>query len=336
MRRSLHRLIYVLRTMSWLCDPRRLWKSPAYPIDRPIFLLGTQGGGLTLLSRMLRRHPDVISAAGNHRYWSSADELQNVYGPILPAELTGLRYKAPFDAELPAPRSWTYAVRDLYPQYRKRAADATPRLAQTLTGVIRFAARRHASNRHQFRFLDKSQTFTVRVGLIHALLGEANPRFVLVPRDPYVSVLRAAEGKAADMKRLAEKMPLAERIQICAEHYGNSMRAVFEDCDELHLELHNIQFERLLRQPESSLRAVCEFVGLDFRDDMLPSAEHRLPLGSRFLDRWYPIRTSVNEPYEERLDAVVVDAVNHHCGDIIPRLGYEVRRSTPVLTQSAA
>jgi hypothetical protein len=149
-------------------------------------------------------------------------------------------------------------------------------------------------------------------------------------------VLRAAEGKAADMKRLAEKMPLAERIQICAEHYGNSMRAVFEDCDELNLELHNIHFERLLQRPELSLRAVCEFVGLEFRDDMLPSPEHRLPIGSRFVDRWYPIRTSVNEPYEERLDAPTVDAVNRHCGDIILRLGYEIRRSSPNLTKSAA
>ena len=110
MGKALDRLVYTVRMMSWLGDPRGYREPPAYRIDRPVFLIGTQGGGLTLLSRMLRRHRDVISVAGNCRYWTSADELQNVYGPVLPAELTGLRYKAPRDPRLPAPRSWTYAV----------------------------------------------------------------------------------------------------------------------------------------------------------------------------------------------------------------------------------
>ena len=319
----LHRLVYVTRMMSWLADPRGLTRVPEYPIDRPIFLLGTQGGGLTLLSRMLRRHPQVISVAGNCHYWTSADELQNVYGPVLPAELTGLRYKAPPHDQLPPPRSWTYAVGDLFQQYRRQANDATPRLARALQRVIRRAAQRHAIDPQQCRFLDKSQVFTVRVGLIHELLHESNPRFVLVPRDPYVSVLRAAEGKAADMRRLASKLSLAERIRLCAEHYGNSMRAAIEDCDQLDCGLYLMPVEQLLLRPEQSLRKVCAFVGLDFHESMLPAAEHRLPLGSRFLDRWYPLRTDINEPYQQRLDDQTIDIVNHFCGDLIERLGYE-------------
>ena len=64
-------------------------------VDRPIFLLGVQGGGLTLVSRMLRRHPQVVSVSGNYRYWSGADEIHTVLGPILPPELTRTRYKVP-------------------------------------------------------------------------------------------------------------------------------------------------------------------------------------------------------------------------------------------------
>ncbi len=321
--------------MSWLVDPRWPGRSPDYPIDRPIFLLGTQGGGLTLLSRMLRRHSDVISAAGNSRYWSSADELQNVYGMVLPPELTGLRYKAPHHPVLTAPRSWTYAVGDLYPQYRRRKEDATGDLAHRLKQVIRFSARRHAKDRNRFRFLDKSQVFTVRVGFIHELLRETNPRFVLVPREPYVSVLRAAEGKAADMKRIIDTTSLQERITICAEHYGNSMRAVYEDADEQNIEIHCLKFEELLIRPEESLRQVCEFVGLEYQQDLLPSAEHRLPWGSRFLDRWYPIRTDVNRSYEQRLDDHTIEAVNHFCGDLVERLGYQQRKPAAGVSEAA-
>lgn len=327
MRDRLHHLLYILRMMSWLADPRRLLPQSDSPIDRPIFLLGTQGGGLTLLSRMLRRHPDVISAAGNSRYWTSADEIQNVFGLILPARLSGVRFNAPPHAELPPPRSWTYAVGDLFPKYRGRAEDATPEIARALKDVIRYSARRFAADPQRCRFLDKSQTYTVRVGLIQKVLEQSNPRFVLVPREPYVSVLRAAEGKAADMRRLADKLPLSRRIEICAEHYGNSMRAVFEDCAAAGIDLHILPFERLLQSPEASLRAVCEFVELDFRQDMLPSSEHRLPWGSRFLDRWYPVRPEVNRAYEHKIDAFVVQTVNHWCGDVIDRLGYPLRNA---------
>jgi hypothetical protein len=328
MRKHTERLIYALRSHRWLADPRWLLNPPKYPIDRPIFLLGTQGGGLTLLSRMLRRHPDVISAAGNHRYWTSADELQNVYGPILPPELTGLRYKVQPHPELRGTRSWTYAVGDLLPHYRKQAGDATPQLARSLKNVIRLSAWRHAADPHNFRFLDKSQSFTVRVGFIHALLKDSSPRFVLVPRDPYISVYRAAAGKAADMRRLAATMPLPRRVELCAEHYGNSMRAALADCDQDGIDLLIVPFEQLLHEPEGVLRHVCRFVELDFSPDMLPAAGHWLPWGSRYRDRWYPLRTDVNEPYEKHVDDFVIDVVNQHCGDVIERLGYR-RRDEP-------
>ena len=312
--------------MSWLWDLRRFGAIPNYPIDRPIFLLGTQGGGLTLLSRMLRRHPDVICAAGNHHYWTSADELQNVYGLLLPFELTGLRYKSPRHAVFPKQRSWTYAARDLYPLYRKRACDATEQLGRVLRYAIRLSVLRHAQNPNSCRFIDKSQSYCVRVGLIAQLLKEHAPRFVLVPREPYVSVYRAAIGKASDTRKLLDRMSFEERLDVCAEHYGNSMRAAFQDCAELGLDLHIVPFERLLASPQGSLRDVCNFVGLDFRSTMLPAAEHRLPIGSRFVDRWYPLRTDVNRPYEAKLGPETVAAVHRHCDDLVERLGY-ARRS---------
>ena len=264
MRKHIQRLIYAFRSHSWLADPRWLLSPPKYPIDRPIFLLGTQGGGLTLLSRMLRRHPDVISAAGNHQYWTSADEMQNVYGLILPPELTGLRYKVHPHPELRGARSWTYAVGDLLPHYRKQAGDATPQLARALQNAIRLSAWRHAADPHSFRFVDKSQSFTVRVGLIHELLKDSSPRFVLVPRDPYISVYRAAAGKAADMRRLAATMPLPRRVELCAEHYGNSMRAAFADCDQDGIDLLIVPFEQLLNEPGSGARTRLPFCGTRF------------------------------------------------------------------------
>ena len=45
------------------------------PLDRPIFVLGMQGGGTTLVARCLLRHPSVVSMSGASDYWVATDEL---------------------------------------------------------------------------------------------------------------------------------------------------------------------------------------------------------------------------------------------------------------------
>lgn len=317
-------VVHRARMFSWVADPRRFRSWEDIPIDRPVFLLGVQGGGLTLLCRMLRRNPQVISAGGNDGYWTSADEMQQVYGPVLPFELTGLTWKAPDHPTLPPPRSWTYAARDLYPTYRRRAGDATPELAATLRHLIRFSAVRHAHDPTRFRFVDKSQVFTVRMGLVHALLADCDPRFVLVTRDPYAATMRAA-GTTGPRGALAG-FSFEERVDIFAEHWANSMRAVLDDERALGVTVHRTRFEDLLRDPESSLRAVSAHVEVDFEPTMLPAAGQRLPLGTRHANRWYPLRADVNRRYESVLEGpegrVVVDRVQHHAGDLVDELGY--------------
>ena len=63
----------------------------------------------------------------------------------------------------------------------------------------------------------------LRVGLLYQGLKEYDPQFVLMPRDPYVSVWRAATGKARDMKDILGKTSLTESFKFCAEHYSHCM-----------------------------------------------------------------------------------------------------------------
>jgi len=326
------RAFYTLRTYQWIISPNA-WRhllsgAKNRKIDRPIFLLGTQGGGLTLLVRMLRRGGGLVTCAGGDRYWTAADEMQNSLGPILPADFSGARWKRPPHPVFDGPRSWSYAVGDLHDLYRKRASDATEENVSGLRKMIRVSLARHAPKNPNARFIDKSQTFTMRVGLISKALEGCDPRFVMVPREPYISVYRAAMGKAGDMEALKDRLTYEERIEICAEHYAASMRAAFEDADALGLNMHLVPFETLLTDPEGELRRICAFLDLEFKPDMIPSPDHEIPFGSRFRDRWYPLRTDVNSSYDAKLDALTIEAVNRHCGDMIERLGY-ARRDLP-------
>jgi len=321
---NVDRILYLIRTYSWLCKAWALPFTPEYKIQAPIFLLGTQGGGLTLLSRILRRHPSAISVAGNNDYWTSADELANAFGLFLPFEFAGLRYKAPSHPVLTAPRSWTYASKELLPQYRKTASDANNELKRKLIRAIRFAIMLHGNDKENCRFVDKSQSTTLRVGFFYELLKEYDPRFVLVTRNPYAAIYRAANGKAGDIRRLSNKLCYEERVRICTEHYMNSVRAVFEDAKLQGIPIHIVQFEQILEKPERTVRRVCEFVDLDFSRDMLPNPDHCFPLGSRFKGRWWPLRVDVNSAYIEAIEDWVIEKVNSIGEDLIYKLGYEV------------
>jgi len=318
-------ILYIWKRNKWMLNPKSYIGSfvSDISINQPIFLLGVQGGGLTLISRMLRRHPQVVSVSGNYKYWSGADEMHTVLGPILPPELAGTRYKVPWPDHplFKPPRSWTYACDELLPYYRKTARDATPELKRALERVLRMSIARHALDQKNARFVDKSQVYTVRVSLIRELLKEHKPKFVLVVNNPWAACYRAALGKARDMERLKGKLSFKERLEICAQHWANSIRCALEDREE---DMLVVRFEDLLQEPEKTLRQICEHTELDFRLDMLPAPGQRIPFGSRFRDRWYPLDPKRALHYIEKATPDESAVISTRCGTLAKELGYKV------------
>jgi hypothetical protein len=311
---------------SWILDPR-FWISGnrCLSIDRPIFLLGLQGGGLTLLTRMLRRQGQIVTGAGGKSWWTGPDEIQNIYGPWIPADLGGLRWKAPPHPLFGVPRSWSFGADTLYSQYRRTEADLKPETRTALLRVIQYSLARYGGKVKGPRFLDKSQTNMLRVGFLYEALKESEPQFVLMPRDPYVSVWRAATGKARDMQDILEKTSLTERLKYCAQHYSHCMEDSLSDAERLGFQLHILTFEQLIKDPTQALQDLCTALGLSFDHDMVPSPHHHIPFASRFKDRWYPIRTDVNAGYFSHITPEAFRIVNSICSDLISRLGYQLR-----------
>ncbi|HDK25746.1 MAG TPA: sulfotransferase [Candidatus Atribacteria bacterium] len=329
---SLNKIYYYWKRNNWLIDPRTYFGNYAdIPIYKPIFLLGPHCGGLTLVSRMLRRHPSVVSCTGNYHYWAGADEMHTVLGPILPAELTGIRYKAPYPNHPifhpPKLRSWTYACDELLPFYRKTAKDATPALKIKFQRIIRMIIGKYAINKYHARFTDKSQVYTVRVSLINELLKEYNPKFILVVMNPYALCYKAAIGIAADMAHLKNKLPLEKRLEICSEHWANSMNCALEDKEkDKNIDMLIIRFEDILFDPITNMKKICEFVELDFNKDMIPQPHHKIPLGTDPRDegKWYPLRPNMDKNYLEKLGRKEIEIISEKCKNLALRFGYEV------------
>jgi len=322
--KEINRIYYYWKRNNWILDPRSYWgKFRNISIEKPIFLLGVQCGGLTLVSRMLRRHPSVVSVTGNYHYWSGADEMHTVLGPVLPAELAGTRNKVPYSNHpvYRPPRSWTYACDELLPLYRKKAEDATPDLKQKFQRIIRMILSKYLVKEEPARFTDKSQVYTVRVSLINELLRESDPKFLLITMNPYVICYKAAGGKAADMERFKNKIPFKERLDICAQHWNNSIKCALEDKGENMLIM---RFEDILDSSITKMKKICEFLELDFKRDILPQPHHKIPLGSKFQDRWYPLEPNRNRKYIQNIGEEEIEIVSKRCKKLASKLGYSI------------
>ena len=319
--RFLNFAYYVYRRNNWMFDLSRYYRDfNEIEIEKPVFLLGTQGGGLTLISRMLRRNKNVVSVTGDHQYWSGADEMQNVLGPILPPELTGIKHKAPSDEVFLTPRGWLYATDRLIQDYRNDQSDVNPELKRRFRGILRWVIARNSSGQTP-RFTDKSQVFTVKVSFLNKLLEGSDPKFVLITRNPYAVCYRSAKGKARSLDLLKGEFSLKERVEFAAQHWTNSMKYALEDREKVDSFLV-VRFEDILREPKEHLQAICSFAGLSYSEDMLPQPEHEIPFGSRFYDRWYPLRPEVNKKYFKEMNPEHLKIISSRCEEYAEEFGY--------------
>ncbi|MHC4127881.1 MAG: sulfotransferase [Planctomycetota bacterium] len=316
---------YFWRRNNWLVDPRAyLAHFRDVVVDRPIFLVGNQGDGLTLAARMLRRHPDVVSVSGDCRYWSGADEMHRTMVLKLPPSLTaaGRWGGAPKHEIMTPPHSWSYATDDLIGAYRKTEADFNERTARRLRSVLVESLYRHGTGGAGKRFVDKSQTYTVKMRFVAALLDGTHPHFLLITRNPYATCYRAAIGEAWDMRDYADRLDLDARFELCVQHWCNAMRIVLEDAEHVgHFKV--MMFERFLVEPRDCVHEMCDYVGLEFQETMLPAEGQKVPFGTRFGRRWYPMRPNVNERYLNEIPDHYLDIVEERCGEMAAGFGYE-------------
>lgn len=316
--RPVDETIYAYRRQGWMLDVSRHLKDfKDTKIDRPIFLLGTKAGGLTFASRILRRNASVVSVSGNSEYWSGADEMHNVYEPILPKSLTGATHRMPKEDDFPSPRGWVYASDPLLPLYRNTAQDVTPELKEEFRHLLRWTINRNSRGVAQPRFIDKSQLFTVKLSYINAMVADTNPKFLLITRNPYATCLRQVRKGSV----VVPKYDFNEKLALAAQHWMNSMKCATEDSVEVDNFL-TLRFEDILNEPVTHIRSICDFVELDFDDDMMPQPHHELPQGSHYQNWWYPIRSEVNQRYLDALTPEQAEVIELHCGEWAEKYGY--------------
>jgi hypothetical protein len=303
-------------------------------IDRPIFILGVQGGGLTLLTRMLHRNPNVVTIGGGRTYWVGNNEMDKHYIGRLPDDfaLRSPRYQSPtFKTHLTGDeedhpvfgleRDWVYACEHFLDRYRKTEDDWTPEKETRLRRAIKESIRAYASDVETARFLDMSQTFSLKVPLLRKIFPDAC--FVVQSRNPYAVCVRAAKDFRYEWVRELEATDETRRLklQLVSEHWRNTFACATEDLeDEDHAVF--VRYEDLAANPEEELRRIAEAIDLTYDPDMIPREHHRFPLGAKEQHKWYPLRTDTNQKYLDKLDASTASVIEETVGEIAEPLGY--------------
>lgn len=299
---------------------RRSAKVDAIPIDRPIFFLGVQGAGLTIVARTLVRSGNVCTASGNGANWAQTlDELglDRARRRRLPTDLWHAqeRTDAPPDAIFGVQHGNAYATDRLLERYRRTAADATRADADAFRRVIREHIRVYAPDPAHARFVDKTQTYTVKAGYVAKLLEGCDPHFVLVTRNPYSMAYRGAVREYAHVELGHEA-----RVRLAAEQWENSYRIALQDGEELD-RFSVVRFEDFVEDAVSVVRDLCAFVDLPFDEELVPQPHHTLPRATYPVGdaKWYPLRPDSWLPRVVEQDAAIIAA---RCGALAERLGY--------------
>lgn len=124
------------------------------------------------------------------------------------------------------------------------------------------------------------------------------------------------------MEGLNKKFLFKERLEICVQHWANSIRCALEDRDE---DMLVVRFEDLLQELEKTLRQICEHVELEFYEDMLPVPHHKIPFGSRFRDRWYPLSLKRALRYIDKATPEELEILRSHCVFLAKELKYDLK-----------
>jgi Sulfotransferase family len=304
----------------WRLSPRRsLSAVDRIPLNRPVFVLGMQGGGTTLVGRCLLRHPAAVSMAGASDYWVATDELGFVRNRMrrLPPTLWSSAHRTDLDDPLfGTEHASVYASDVMLARYRNTDEDATPEDSARFKRLLKEHLAVYARDARTARFVDKTHTYTVKVPYLDRLLEPHKPHFVLVVRNPYTMCFRAVRRKPPSWR---QEIAYEDQLRLVAQHWRNSTRLALEDGPATG-RFVAVRFEDFLQNPEAVVRAICNSVELRYDDDLVPRPEHTMPFATLPWDRkWYPLQ---GDEWRDKVGDAEAQIVDEECGELAKELGY--------------
>lgn len=277
--------------------------------DGPIFVVGCPRSGNTLLGCILNKHPDLVIFLENHAFYS----LPRAWKKRLEAGQSD-RSAALVDTFLEGKSTWVSEEtsleleRDaLVEALRERAGDEREwgPLWDAFMDILAKKVRPDYK-----RWGDKTPRNVAELRTIEQTYPDA--QIVYIYRDPRDAVTSLANP---------DFIHASDDPRVCAEvvrQYWDVYEREKARIDPTRL--YEVRYESLVQQPEQTLRALCEFLNIEFTEALLEAGdpEIRRRLGWADYKSWEAI-----EPQPSSRRKVGSEEVEALLADRIDELGYE-------------
>lgn len=259
--------------------------------------------------------------AADNSYWNSKDEMHIHMDTVLPEPLRLRHSKAKEDLNIS--EVFNYANDSSIEHFRYTPDDVNGQDASSFRRTLQALQWLIADKRSEPRFLDKSQSYTVKVGYLNSLLLGCEPMFLVISRNPLAICAREALKVRESGKSVAA---FEKRLREVSSHWKNSFDYALDDAVKYNLtdRFKTVQFEEVLADPERVVGGICKFLGLNYSDAILPGENDTFYFPHTKDKKWYPIRRAANEKYIQQLSDSQIQIILDRCGDTMLRLGYSV------------
>ena len=287
----------------------------AAPKKPPIFLLGSQRSGTTMLRLMMNNHPNLAiphESAFITIYYRKLEE----YGDL--GNNDNARRLLSDVSQHPLVRRGRLI---------KEPEAILSRPIACYRDFVDAVFQAYADSLGKARWGDKTPFYTPDIDLLHRIFP--NAKFLHLVRDGRAVVLsqKSIEWMSDNLPKLILDWSWKTTI---AHKVGSALGDNFLE----------IRYEDLVRQPEKMLRKICEFIGENYDAAMLSYSEKAGEVVPTDSLKWH--RNSIKPPDPSRLDNWKTDMTKAEriifeqlAGDTLDLFGYEREHLTPTMASRA-
>jgi len=280
--------------------------------ERPIFVVGYQRSGTTLLQSLLGAHPRIAAPPEIH-FWFRIVELHDHWGDLLDDDRAAAVVHEVLDAPLGMLDDTGFDEARVLTRFL--ASDRS--YAELLNALMTDFAEQHGKQRWS------EKTPHQRPARIWSLLPESQVLHIV--RDP--------RDVAASEAETFHRMPAWRSAERCAHFTTRSIEDAARQPAESYLRL---RYEDLASEPAAVMRSVCDFLGEDFPPDLVTGSREtttaipgdKTPWQSEAAQPIRPPRSSWTSVLSPRQRALVAAAVD----EMLPSIGYAPAPSRLVAT----
>lgn len=237
-------------------------------INKPIFIIGSERSGTTLLYNLLSVHPDVCWFSAITDRFQSFPELALIHRvvdiPILGQYLKRLIIKATKGRHLViSPREGAYIYNSHFLNNRRLTElDIDKNVAHSFKKIVKT----HLQMTGKTRFLTKRPMNIQRIRLLRALFPDAY--FIHIIRDGRASAssfFQTSWWKDHEFWWLGQKQTAEDRsnpIKLCALHWQHNVTEVLRHKKLLKSRYKEIRYESFIADVPGTVKAVLDFCHL--------------------------------------------------------------------------